>query len=181
MTTPANDYIVVTLYDINNDIAAYTAGKAAELENFQTTGWSVVPGGPIDSPVTVLRRAIKSGTRADRRFAELGGVLVDGKIFMTNSRSITFLTLAASTTTTTALVECLESENNIYFEASYVELDSAGISDVLSAINDHFQACYSWHKSICDLADAAETIEDLQAIDLATGLPARVSELVPDE
>lgn len=166
-----NDYVVVTAYDTNDEVFSYYAGTAAEMANFQTTGYPVRDGPIIETPESVLKAVMKEGTKGLRRGAELGGVVVNGDVVLTDTRSIVALSLAAGSESEETIL--VESANNIY-----IETNSVGATGMLAGVRDHIQVCCAWHKSICDQIDAADTVEELQAIDFSVGFPDYASSAV---
>lgn len=168
-----NPWDVFTLYDTNNDICGYS------IESFgsdpPTTGFPPLET-PLDPEVTnaltVFTDFLKSQILSETpSLSRLGGVVVNGNVFFTDSRTITECT-ASSVIESSGTVLVPSSDN-------YIALDQSGVLDVLSAISVHIQSCYAWAKNILDLVDAAQTVEDIRNIDYETGKPVMWSGQIP--
>lgn len=83
-------------------------------------------------------------------------------MFFTGNRTISTCLLAIANSSSTTIVRSVD---------GFVEMDQVGVAALISAIDSYIQACYTWVKTIIDLVDAAESVDDIRAIDYYSGIP----------
>ena len=101
----------------------------------------------------------KQEIAAARYAAEIAGVTVGGFTVRTDRESQALITGAALKATQDATYTCRWKT-----ESGFVTLDAATIIAVADAVRSHVQGCFDTEYAKCVLIDAAETVEDVEAI-----------------
>ena len=97
---------------------------------------------------------------AARYAAEIAGVAVGGVAVRTDRESQALITGAALKATQDATYTCRWKTESVF-----VTLDSATIIAVADAVRSHVQGCFDAEYAKCVLIDAAETVEDVDAVE----------------
>jgi len=113
------------------------------------------------APMTLdeAKAAKKAEIAAARYAAEIAGVTVGGFTVRTDRESQALITGAALKATQDATYTCRWKT-----ESGFVTLDAATIIAVADAVRSHVQGCFDTEYAKCVLIDAAETVEDVEAI-----------------
>ena len=114
------------------------------------------------APVTVTeaKAAKKQEIAAARYAAEIAGVAVGGVVVKTDRESQALITGAALKATQDAEYSCTWKA-----ESGFVTLDAATIIIVADAVRSHVQGCFDAEAAKCVLIDAAQTVEDVEAVE----------------
>ena len=113
------------------------------------------------APVTVTeaKSAKKSEIAAARYAAEIAGVTVGGATVRTDRESQSLITGAALKALQDAEYVC-----SWKTDAGFVELSAPQILAIADAVRAHVQSCFDHEADLVALIDAAETVEDLEAV-----------------
>lgn len=131
---------------------AYVDGEFSELP-------------PLQTPATKDDRDAKKAALAAKRYeVEIGGITVGGAKVKTDRESQASLTGAY-----TSLKEGMLTSIDWKTEDGWVTLNLATCEAIAQAVASHVQQSFSREKELSALIDAAETVEDLQAIDINSG------------
>ena len=138
----------------------------------------VVPGDEPDTykinwntlplPVELVRETLKKELASYRYIKETDGITVNGSTILTDRESQATITgaKAYSDVDLTAVV-------NWKSPTGWVEINRDTILALAQAVGMHVQTCFTREKAICDLIDAALSVEDLITVsaDMKTGWP----------
>ena len=106
----------------------------------------------------------KAGKKAEiaaaRYAAEIAGVAVGGVVVRTDRESQALITGAALKATQDAAYSCTWKS-----ESGFVTLDAATIIAVADAVRTHVQGCFDLEAAKCAQIDAAQTVEDVEAVE----------------
>ena len=105
------------------------------------------------------KSAKKAEIAAARYAAEIAGVTVGGVVVRTDRESQALITGAALKATQDAEYVCTWKS-----ESGFVTLDAATVLAVADAVRTHVQTCFDTEYAKCDLIDAAQTVEDVEAV-----------------
>ena len=109
--------------------------------------------------LAAAKAAKKSEIAAARYAAEIAGVAVGGVTVRTDRESQALITGAALKATQDAAYSCTWKT-----ESGFVTLDAATVLAVADAVRTHVQTCFDAEAAKCILIDAAETVEDVEAV-----------------
>ena len=109
--------------------------------------------------LAAAKTAKKSEIAANRYAAEIAGVTVGGVVVKTDRESQALITGAALKATQDGTYSCTWKT-----ESGFVTLDSATIIAVADAVRTHVQTCFDAEAAKCMLIDAAQTVEDVEAV-----------------
>ena len=114
------------------------------------------------APMTLdeAKAAKKAEIAAARYAAEIAGVTVGGFTVRTDRESQALITGAALKASQDATYTCRWKT-----ESGFVTLDSATIIAVADAVRTHVQGCFDAEYAKCVLIDAAQTVEDVEAVE----------------
>ena len=114
------------------------------------------------APMTLneAKAAKKAEIAAARYAAEVAGVAVGGVVVRTDRESQALITGAALKATQDVAYSCTWKA-----ESGFVTLDSATIIAVADAVRTHVQGCFDLEAAKCVLIDAAQTVEDVEAVE----------------
>ena len=114
------------------------------------------------APMTLddAKAAKKAEIAAARYAAEIAGVAVGGVTIRTDRESQALITGAALKATQDAEYVCTWKS-----ESGFVTLDAATIIIVADAVRSHVQGCFDAEAAKCVLIDAAQTVEDVEAVE----------------
>jgi hypothetical protein len=139
--------------------AAFTGrgyvGVIAAPEEYVIGDATMEPGDKLK-----IAQAAKLAEIADARWkAETGGVTVGGMTVDTSRESQALITGAA-------LAATLDDAYTCRWKAAggFVTLDAATILTVAAAVRQHVQACFDREAELAEQIEAAETVEDLEAV-----------------
>jgi len=131
---------------------AYVDGEFSELP-------------PVQTPATKDDRDAKKAALAAKRYEiEIGGITVAGAKVKTDRESQASLT-GAYTSLQAGLLTGIDWKT----EDGWVTLNLATCEAIAQAVASHVQQSFSREKELSVIIDAAETVEDLQAIDINSG------------
>jgi len=134
---------------------AYVDGEFSELP-------------PVQTPATKDNRDAKKAALAAKRYeVEIGGIEIAGAKVKTDRESQASLTGAY-----TSLQAGLLTGIDWKAEDGWMTLDLEACGQIAQAVAVHVQACFTHEKELAALIDAAETVEDLKAIDIGSGWPS---------
>ena len=105
------------------------------------------------------KAAKKQEIAAARYAAEIAGVTVGGATIRTDRESQALITGGALKATQDAEYSCTWKA-----ESGFVTLDAATIIIVADAVRSHVQGCFDAEAAKCALIDAAQTVEDVEAV-----------------
>ena len=113
------------------------------------------------APMTLdeAKSAKKSEIAAARYAAEIAGVTVGGATVRTDRESQSLITGAALKALQDAEYVC-----SWKTDAGFVELSAPQILAIADAVRAHVQSCFDHEADLVALIDAAETVEDLEAV-----------------
>ena len=113
------------------------------------------------APMTLdeAKSAKKSEIAAARYAAEIAGVTVGGATVRTDRESQSLITGAALKALQDAEYVC-----SWKTDAGFVELSAPQILAIADAVRTHVQSCFDHEADLVALIDAAETVEDLEAV-----------------
>ena len=113
------------------------------------------------APMTLADcQAAKKAEIANARWvAETGGVALNGMTIRTDRESQSLITGAALKALQDAEYVC-----SWKTDAGFVELTAAQILAIADAVREHVQAQFDHERALLALIDAAETVEDLEAV-----------------
>ncbi len=113
------------------------------------------------APMTLADcQAAKKAEVAHARWAaETGGVALNGMTIRTDRESQSLITGAALKALQDAEYVC-----SWKTDAGFVELTAAQILAIADAVREHVQAQFDHERALLALIDAAETVEDLEAV-----------------
>lgn len=162
---PFNNIVVVPLMGADGSLVRWVAGTELDTSRMAAQVWTSTsePGTAIscfkDYAICLIQHA--------RENAEKDGVLVNGNVFPTDSAAqVKYLGILVYASSNPSYTGVWKTVNN-----SYVTLDAAGIHELCEAVKIHIQACFAWEQHITDKIELAETVEQLQAIDMNSGKP----------
>ena len=114
------------------------------------------------APMTLdeAKAAKKAEIAAARYAAEIAGVTVGGVVVRTDRESQALITGAALKATQDAAYSCTWKA-----ESGFVTLDAATVLAVADAVRSHVQTCFDAEAAKCALIDAAQTVEDVEAVE----------------
>lgn len=110
--------------------------------------------------LAATKSAKKQEIAAARYAAEIAGVAVGGATVRTDRESQALITGAALKATQDAEYTCTWKA-----ESGFVSLNAATIIAVADAVRAHVQACFDAEAAKCVLIDAAQTVEDVEAVE----------------
>ena len=105
------------------------------------------------------KAAKKAEIAAVRYAAEIAGVTVGGVVVRTDRESQALITGAALKATQDGSYSCTWKA-----ESGFVTLDAATIIAVADAVRTHVQGCFDLEAAKCAQIDAAQTVEDVEAV-----------------
>ena len=105
------------------------------------------------------KSAKKAEIAANRYAAEIAGVTVGGVVVRTDRESQALITGAALKATQDGTYSCTWKA-----ESGFVTLDAATIIAVADAVRTHVQGCFDAEAAKCAMIDAAQTVEDVEAV-----------------
>lgn len=123
-------------------------------------GWIIQdPPLPPIPTVAEVKAAQKNKIAASRFDYETGGITVNGAVIKTDRESQATLTGAWVTVQIfpTILIDWKGANG-------WVQIDKAIVETLAAAVGTHVQACFTKEKSLCDLVDAAQTVEAVELI-----------------
>ena len=126
-----------------------------------TATWTVesLSAEEIAGKLAAAKSAKNSEIAAARYAAEIAGVAVGGVTIRTDRESQALITGAALKATQDGTYSCTWKT-----ESGFVTLDSATIIAVADAVRTHVQTCFDAEAAKCMLIDAAQTVEDVEAV-----------------
>ena len=127
-----------------------------------TAVWEVESLG-AEEIATILagaKAAKKAEIEAARYAAEIAGVTVGGVVVKTDRESQALITGAALKATQDGTYSCTWKA-----ESGFVTLNAATIIAVADAVRTHVQTCFDAEAAKCVLIDAAQTVEDVEAVE----------------
>lgn len=114
-----------------------------------------------DAAVLAGAKAAKMAEIAACRYAaEVAGVTVGGVVVRTDRESQALITGAALAATQDSEYTCTWKA-----ESGFVVLNAQTIIAVAQAVRSHVQACFDAEAAKCILIDAAQTVEDVEAVE----------------
>ena len=125
--------------------------------------WEVFDEYPVD-PVKESMRANVAALRYDR---ENGGASFNETNIQTDRQS-------QSTITSAALAAQMDDTITIRWKTAdgiFIELNASQIIEMAQGVRAHVQACFDREAELLDAINAAETVEELEAIDINAGWP----------
>jgi len=132
------------------------------------SGTSTQSGGGSNYILPFDRKKEEKAERlsAKRYAIETGGITINGVTVATDRESQGLIDGAAR-------LAAREPDETIKFKAvtGWVTLDAATMDAIAVAIGRHVRKCFAREAELSALIDAAETIEELEAIDINTGWP----------
>ena len=138
-------------------------GPSLALDGDHVTAvWTVedLSAEEIATILAAAKSAKKSEIAAARYAAEIAGVTVGGVVVRTDRESQALITGAALKATQDAAYTCTWKA-----ESGFVTLDAATVLAVADAVRTHVQTCFDAEAAKCILIDAAETVEDVEAVE----------------
>ena len=105
------------------------------------------------------KAAKKQEIAAARYAAEIAGVTVGGVVVRTDRESQALITGAALKATQDGTYSCTWKT-----ESGFVTLNAGTIIAVADAVRTHVQTCFDTEAAKCALIDAAQTVEDVEAV-----------------
>ena len=105
------------------------------------------------------KAAKKQEIAAARYAAEIAGVAVGGVAVRTDRESQALITGAALKATQDGTYSCTWKA-----ESGFVTLNAATVLAVADAVRTHVQTCFDAEAAKCILIDAAQTVEDVEAV-----------------
>lgn len=105
------------------------------------------------------KAAKKSEIAASRYAAEIAGVTVGGVVVRTDRESQALITGAALKAMQDAEYTCKWKTEN-----GFLELTAVQILAIADAVRAHVQGCFDLEAAKCALIDAAQTVEDVEAV-----------------
>lgn len=124
------------------------------------------------SALVEAARAHKHSARdAARVNAETGGVVYDGHLVDSDERSIARINNAATAALTANAAGQPFSIDWLCADETVLTLDAPGMLALQGALVAHGQACHDASQAIKAQINAAETLAELSAIDVASGYP----------
>lgn len=146
--------------EVPHDPPQLTAGQFAQWRGHV---WVVLDAYPVE-PV----RRDKLAALAHKRWqVETGGITANGMSIHTDRESQSMVTSAA-------LAAQLDPEMTIRWKTAggnFVTLDAAQIVGIATLVRLHVQGCFDHEADLAALIAAAETVEQLDAIDINAGWP----------
>ena len=132
-------------------------------------GWIKVAGEWVAPPmpqktIESIKREMKIDLAAKRYEVEIGGIEIAGAKVKTDRESQASLT-GAYTSLQAGLLTGIDWKT----EDGWVTLNLASCEAIAQAVATHVQQSFSREKELSALIDAAETVVDLQAIDINSG------------
>ena len=119
----------------------------------------------VPQPATAEAKDAKKAALAAKRYeVEIGGIEIAGAKVKTDRESQASLT-GAYTSLQAGLLTGIDWKT----EDGWVTLNLATCEAIAQAVASHVQQSFSREKELSALIDAAETVEDLQAIDINSG------------
>ena len=109
--------------------------------------------------LAAAKTAKKAEIAANRYAAEIAGVTVGGVVVRTDRESQALITGAALKATQDGTYSCTWKA-----ESGFVTLDASTIIAVADAVRTHVQTCFDAEAAKCALIDAAQTVEDVEAV-----------------
>ena len=106
------------------------------------------------------KTAKKQEIASARYAAEIAGVTVGGVTIRTDRESQALITGAALKATQDAAYTCTWKA-----ESGFVTLNAATVLAVADAVRTHVQTCFDAEAAKCILIDAAQTVEDVEAVE----------------
>lgn len=175
---PANDAELTTLgvYSVIDEKPDHNVnlfrleknGDPIRIDNTFIQHWKAVPL-PLSEAKANLKRYV-----AERRWqTETGGVtLPDGTHLPTD--------VEARTRFGTALSGCpADGTVSVKLDGEFHTLTHAEMTALVTAIATHVQVCFDHERDLHECIDAAETIADLEALDVTTGWRCVLEERLP--
>ena len=102
----------------------------------------------------------KQEIAAARYAAEIAGVTVGGVVVKTDRESQALITGAALKATQDGTYSCTWKA-----ESGFVTLNAATVLAVADAVRTHVQTCFDAEAAKCAMIDAAQTVEDVEAVE----------------
>ena len=121
--------------------------------------YELVDGGWV-ADLAGAKAAKKQEIAAARYAAEIAGVTVGGVVVRTDRESQALITGAALKATQDGTYSCTWKA-----ESGFVTLDAGTIIAVADAVRTHVQTCFDAEAEKCALIDAAQTVEDVEAVE----------------
>ena len=127
-----------------------------------TATWTVesLSAEEIAGKLAAAKSAKNSEIAAARYAAEIAGVAVGGVTIRTDRESQALITGAALKATQDGTYSCTWKS-----ESGFVTLDASTIIAVADAVRTHVQTCFDAEAAKCALIDAAQTVEDVEAVE----------------
>lgn len=163
-----NGFAVVELYDINGQIAGYSAGTQSETARLAGSIWqsSTSPGTALDT----LRNTLVLKVQELRQSAEAIGVDVNGNVFSTDIASqVKYVGILVYASMDKTYSGTWKTVNN-----GFVTLDATGVIVMCMFVMAYIQVCFAWEQYVLAQINAANTVAELLAIDLVTGRPTGI-------
>lgn len=163
-----NDISIVDLLDKNGKIVGYATGTAKETAVMSQSVWTSQAGdAQAVEAIDVLKAALAARVHDTRRSAESNGMTIGADVIATDTGSQVKLVAAL-----------LHAQNDPSFSTpwrtldnKYIDLDADGISGTCASMLAYIQSCYEWERSLLSTIQAAQTIDELQKIDLCAHKP----------
>ena len=143
--------------------------KGSNMEMVTTAPYLLVEDDPgeIGNINELSGAAILAGAKAakkaeiatNRYAAEIAGVTVGGVVVRTDRESQALITGAALKATQDGTYSCTWKA-----ESGFVTLNAGTIIAVADAVRTHVQTCFDAEAAKCMLIDAAQTVEDVEAV-----------------
>jgi hypothetical protein len=150
------------------DIDAPDIFKSNWYTYTEEDGWQLTPCGEAGiAEYLEQKKTEKTAELANVRYEkETGGIVINGADVKTDRESQSMITGAYN------LIQ-IDPTRIIDWKASngWIQLDAPAITAIATAVSEHVQTCFRREKEISTLIEAAETIDDLNAIDLESGWP----------
>ena len=157
---------VVDLLDKNGKVVGYATGTPQETANMARSVWTTASTESV-SKADVLRAALVAKVQELRGACETNGVEIDGNVFATDTGSqIKYVGALLHTTLKPDFVATWRTVNN-----GYVKLDAVGIKQTCTGVLEYIQTCYAWEQALMERLASAQTVAQLQAVDVLADKP----------
>lgn len=168
MSKNRNAIEIVDLLDKEGRVVGYATGTAEETAVMSKAVWTTQGPSSPATALDALKAAMTTRIQDARRSAESKGVLVGQNVFSTDIESqIKYAAAMIHTMRNPSFEAAWKTVNN-----GYVTLDAAAIDVTCSTVLAYIQTCYAWDQSMLAKIDAAETVDELRALDLDDARPA---------
>ena len=137
-------------------------GPSLALDGDHVTAVWTVEDLSAEEIATILagaKSAKKQEIAAARYAAEIAGVTVGGVVVKTDRESQALITGAALKATQDGTYSCTWKA-----ESGFVTLNAATVLAVADAVRTHVQTCFDAEAAKCAMIDAAQTVEDVEAV-----------------